>query len=123
MRAIYYEAGLRLGLTAGGDAALSGEGSLSASGSAEAFGAASLSGSSSLSAAGAIPGGEDDDDSTGPLIGPPLLAGAPLGSLPVAAMGPILASADALTTFEQMADLAEVNVIHLVKLSPLTTVS
>lgn len=59
-----------------------------------------------------------------PYVGPVLLAGAPLGSLPLGVMqlAPEPPSGE-LSLFEQAADLSDVDIIHLVKLSPLTKVT
>jgi hypothetical protein len=63
---------------------------------------------------------DEPETSAAPLLGPALLAGAPLGTLPLATMAPAPEPPSTeLSRFEQMADLSGVDIIHLVKLSPL----
>ena len=77
--AIYAEAGLRFGIAAGGDAALSGAGNLAASGSGAAFGSATLSATGTLSAAGGIGAPEEPEEES---VEEPIYA---IATVPIAA--------------------------------------
>jgi len=113
MRAIYYEAGMRMGIVAELTAALDGQGALAAAITGQATLSATLSGEGTLTCE--LEGGEEEE--TGPLIGPVLLSGAALSSLPLSSVGylPPEPSADP-TPFELAIAAAEVNLITLVKL-------
>jgi hypothetical protein len=104
VKAIFYEAGLRFGLTAGGEAALSCTSSLAAVGSAMATGSASLSGSGSLTCTSAgAPEAEEE-----PIH--------PIASLPIAAFDePVVAEDEDLLRLNTS---AVIDLSYLVELRP-----
>jgi hypothetical protein len=120
VQAIWAESGIRYGVTVGLDATIAGAGTLSATLAAEARLAGTLDGGGTLSADLYVPGAEPAP--ANPLIGPVLLGGAPLGTLPLSAAKHTFEAESEPDAFEALGDKSAVDLIHLVRIDMVSPV-